>query len=418
MADDELVSHPLADALLSLSLPKKKQKEKKMIYSRKALLALFAVLALSSTASVVLAAPGDAPPDAPPAPLSPLQARRAEREAEKEAATAAAAAPAPAPAKAKKPKNATAAAADGALPAMGKPNTKYFVNARSALYTPAPKDSDKPGTLRLEGVVPTVLGEVRSGDDVVIGRVTAAQLFGGPKAKQRLPVFDKKEGGMDVVLMGDRGKNASSLFLVLSNPRGFKEGKDSSVEFDATPLAEAKEEADNSDVKLVKGLTRPGAVANADNGQKVRLEQVVAVVAAYSPQAEVVTKRSKAVAMGTYKPAKKDKKDKKDDDDDDAAKSPAAAPLAEKVKNATAAAKDKAADAKDAVVAADKVAAGRRLLLSFADLNPRRSLLQQNCGICMYVDKSGACQDAPASLKCDGIVGLQGEWACGTCESE
>lgn len=48
-----------------------------MIYSRKALLALFAVLALSSTASVVLAAPGDAPPDAPPAPLSPLQARRA-----------------------------------------------------------------------------------------------------------------------------------------------------------------------------------------------------------------------------------------------------------------------------------------------------------------------------------------------------
>lgn len=382
-----------------------------MIYSRKALLALFAVLALSSTASVVLAAPGDAPPDAPPAPLSPLQARRAEREAEKEAATAAAAAPAPAPAK--KPKNATAAAADGALPAMGKPNTKYFVNARSALYTPAPKDSDKPGTLRLEGVVPTVLGEVRSGDDVMIGRVTAAQLFGGPKAKQRLPVFDKKEGGMDVVLMGDRGKNASSLFLVLSKPRGFKEGKDSSVEFDAAPLAEAKEEADNSDVKLVKGLTRPGAVANAENGQKVRLEQVIAIVAAYSPQAEVVMKRSKDVAMGAYKPAKKGKKE----DADDAAKSPAAAPLAEKVKNATAAAKDKAADAKDAVVAAaDKVAAGRRLL-SFADLNPRRSLLQKNCGICRYVDKSGACQDAPASLNCDGIVGLQGEWACGTCET-
>ena len=167
-----------------------------MIYSRRALLALFAVLALSSAASVVVAAPPDAP-DAPPAPLSPLQARRAEREAEKEAA---AAAPAPAPAKAKKAKNATAAA----LPAIGKPNTKYFFNARSALYTPAPKDSDKPGTLRLEGVVPTVLGEVKSsdGNDVMVGRVNAAQLFGGPKAKQRLPVFDKKEGGMDVVLMG------------------------------------------------------------------------------------------------------------------------------------------------------------------------------------------------------------------------
>lgn len=102
---------------------------------------------------------------------------------------------------------------------MGKPNTKYFVNARSALYTPAPKDSDKPGTLRLEGVVPTVLGEVRSGDDVLIGRVTAAQLFGGPKAKQRLPVFDKKEGGMDVVLMGKK-KFTTLHGASLARPRG------------------------------------------------------------------------------------------------------------------------------------------------------------------------------------------------------
>lgn len=169
-----------------------------MIYSRRALLALFAVLALSSAS--VLAAP-DAP-DAPPAPVSPARARRAEREAEKEAAAPDAAA-APAPAKAKKTKNATAAA-DAKLPATGKPNTKYFVNARSALYTPAAKGSDKPGTLRLEGIVPTVLGEVKSkdGTESNVGRVTAAQLFGGPKIKQRLPVFDKKEGGMDVVLMG------------------------------------------------------------------------------------------------------------------------------------------------------------------------------------------------------------------------
>ena len=203
---------------------------------------------------------------------------------------------------------------------------------------------------------------------------------------------------------------------MLSNPRGFKDGKDSFVEFDAAPLAEAKGEADNSDVKLVKGLTRPGAVANAENGQKVRLEQVVAMVAAYSPHADILTKRAKDVAAGTYVKAKKEKKKKSDDDDDDkksAAKapSPAAAPLAEKVKNATAAAKEKV------VEAADKVAAGRRLL-SFADLNPRRSLLQKNCGLCEYVDRSGACQTAPASLDCDGIVGMQGEWACGTCESE
>ena len=145
------------------------------------------------------------------------------------------------------------------------------------------------------------------------------------------------------------------------------------------------------------------------------------MVAAYSPHGDVVLKRSKDVAAGTYmkaKPeAKKDKKDKKDADDAKAP-SPAAAPLAEKVKNATAAAKDKVADAVDKAV--DKVAAGRKLL-SFADLNPssgRRSLLQKNCGLCEYVDRSGACQTAPASLDCDGIVGMQGEWACGTCESE
>ena len=183
-----------------------------MIYSRRALLALFAVLALSSAASDVLAQP----PDAPAAPVSPLQARRAEREAEKEAAAAAAAAPAPAPAKAKKAKNATASGADALLPATGKTNTKYFVSARSALYTPAPKGSDKPGTLKLEGLIQTILGEVHSNDraDSNIGRVTAAQLFNGAKVKERLPVFDKKEGGMDVLLLGKRGP-----FFFESEPR-------------------------------------------------------------------------------------------------------------------------------------------------------------------------------------------------------
>lgn len=166
-----------------------------MIYSRRALLALFAVLALSTSVAVLAA-----PPDAPEPPLSPARARRAEREAEKEAASTAAPAPAPAPAKSKKAK----AANSTALPAKGKANTHYYVNARSALYTPAPKGSDKPGTLKLEGVVPTVLGAVKSSDGLEsnIDRVTAAQLFGGPKAKQRLPVFDKKEGGMDAVLLG------------------------------------------------------------------------------------------------------------------------------------------------------------------------------------------------------------------------
>ena len=403
-----------------------------MIYSRRALLlALVAAVALSSSATAVFAAPDVPPPDAPPAPVSPARARRAEREAEKEAATGAAAAPAPAPAKAKKAKNATAAAA-ALLPAMGKPNTQYYVSARSALYTPAPKGSDKPGTLKLEGIVPTVLGQVKSkdGTESNVGRVTAAQLFGGKGTKQRVPVFDKQEGGLDVVLMGDRGKNATSLFLVLSNPRGFKEGKDSMVEFDAMPLSEAKEEADNTDVKFVKGLTRPSRVADPESGQKIRLEQVVSMIAAYSPHGDVVIQRAKDVAAGTYvkpKGAKKEKKaEKKAEDADAAAEAPAAAaPLAEKVKNATAAAKDKVADAKDTVVekvgaAKDKVAeavTGRRMLLSFNDAVGRR-LLQQNCGICEYADKSGACQVAPASLDCDGIVGMSGEWNCGTCESE
>lgn len=90
---------------------------------------------------------------------------------------------------------------------------------------------------------------------------------------------------------------------------------------------------------------------------------------------------------------------------------------------------DKASDAKDAVVdkvtdAKDKTVAavtGRRLMTSFIDLNPNgRRLMQDgpNCGVCEYADKSGACKVAPASLDCDGIVGMSGEWNCGTCESE
>ena len=223
---------------------------------------------------------------------------------------------------------------------------------------------------------------------------------------------------------GDRGKNATSLFLVISNPRGFKEGKDSSVEFDATPLSEAKEEADSSDVKFTKGLTRPARIADAENGQKVRLEQVVSMIAAYSPHGEVALKRAKDVVAGTYekpKATKKAAKKEKKDADDAAAPAPAAAPLAEKVKNTTAAAKDtvveKAGAAKDKGVEA--VGAGRKML-SFADLNPGRRLLQDGpgCGICEYTDKSGACKVAPASLDCDGVVGMSGEWNCGTCESE
>ena len=80
----------------------------------------------------------------------------------------------------------------------------------------------------------------------------------------RVALFQKKTG--------DRGKNATSLFLVLSNPRGFKEGKDSSVEFDAVPLSEAKDEADDSEVKFVKGLSAPSRVAETGSGQRVRLE--------------------------------------------------------------------------------------------------------------------------------------------------
>jgi hypothetical protein len=224
----------------------------------------------------------------------------------------------------------------------------------------------------------------------------------------RVALFQKKTG--------DRGKNATSLFLVLSNPRGFKEGKDSSVEFDAVPLSAAQEEADTaSDIISVQGLTRPSRVADATNGQKIRLEQVVSVIAAYSPHGDAMLKRSKDVVAGTYeKPKasmKKEKAEKKKDDDD--AKAPSPAPLAEKVKKT-----EDAAAAKDKVEA---VGAGRKLL-SFADLNPSagRRLLQddKNCGICEYVNKSGACQAAPASLDCDGIVGMSGEWACGTCESE
>ena len=175
----------------------------------------------------------------------------------------------------------------------------------------------------------------------------------------------------------------------------------------------------------MQGLTRPGRIADAAAGQKVRLEQVVAMITAYAPQGDAVLKRAKEIAAGTYeKPKKAAKKAAKKDADAAEAPSPAAAPLADKVKNATAAAKDavveKAGAAKEKVVeAADKVAAGRKLL-SFADLNPNngRRLLQQNCGICEYADKSGACKVAPASLDCDGIVGMSGEWNCGTCESE
>jgi hypothetical protein len=233
-------------------------------------------------------------------------------------------------------------------------------------------------------------------------------LFSFSPPLKRVALFQKKTG--------DRGKNATTLFLVLSNPRGFKEGKDSSVEFDAVPLSAAQEEADTaSDIISVQGLTRPSRVADATNGQKIRLEQVVSVIAAYSPHGDAMLKRSKDVVAGTYeKPKasmKKEKAEKKKDDDD--AKAPSPAPLAEKVKKT-----EDAAAAKDKVEA---VGAGRKLL-SFADLNPSagRRLLQddKNCGICEYVNKSGACQVAPASLDCDGIVGLSGEWACGTCESE
>ena len=127
------------------------------------------------------------------------------------------------------------------------------------------------------------------------------------------------------------------------------------------------------------------------------------MISAFSPHGDVVIKRAKDVAAGTYekpKPAKKAAKK-----DADAAAAPAPAPLAEKVKDA----KDKVAEA----------VVGRKLL-SFADLHPSagRRLLQQNCGICEYADKSGACKVAPASLDCDGIVGMSGEWNCGTCQSE
>ena len=127
------------------------------------------------------------------------------------------------------------------------------------------------------------------------------------------------------------------------------------------------------------------------------------MISAFSPHGDVVIKRAKDVAAGTYekpKPAKKAAKK-----DADAAAAPAPAPLAEKVKDA----KDKVAEA----------VVGRKLL-SFADLHPSagRRLLQQKCGTCEYADKSGACKVAPASLDCDGIVGMSGEWNCGTCQSE
>ena len=233
-------------------------------------------------------------------------------------------------------------------------------------------------------------------------------LFSFSPPLKRVALFQKKTG--------ERGKNATSLFLVLSNPRGFKEGKDSSVEFDAVPLSAAQEEADTaSDIISVQGLTRPSRVADATNGQKIRLEQVVSVIAAYSPHGDAMLKRSKDVVAGTYeKPKASMKKEKAEKKDDEDAKAPSPAPLAEKVKKT-----EDAAAAKDKVV--EPVGAGRKLL-SFADLNPSagRRLLQndKNCGICEYVNKSGACQAAPASLDCDGVVGMSGEWACGTCESE
>ena len=49
-------------------------------------------------------------------------------------------------------------------------------------------------------------------------------------------------------------------------------GPDSSVEFDAVPLSEAKDEADDSEVKFVKGLSAPSRVAETGSGQRVRLE--------------------------------------------------------------------------------------------------------------------------------------------------
>lgn len=303
-----------------------------------ALLALVAAVAVLSAS--VAAAPGDN--DGPR--LSPGQQRRAEREAAAAAAEAPAA-PAPAPSKSKTAKAAAAAPGD-LLPTTGKANTRYYVNARSALYTPSPKDSDKPGKLKLEGVSPTILSTLESADesDEIFGRVRAGELLGAPKTKERLPAFDRN-ATLETVLIGDRGKNSTSLFLVLSNPRGFKPGKDSSVEFDAAPLSEAKEEADNSDVKAIRGLTRAARVADSANGQKVRLDDVVALVAAYSPHGDQVIKRAKEVAAGTYvkkAPAKKAAKAAKsgDDDDEKEEKKAAAAPapsksLGEKVKDTT-----------------------------------------------------------------------------------
>ena len=45
----------------------------------------------------------------------------------------------------------------------------------------------------------------------------------------------------------------------------------------------------------------------------------------------------------------------------------------------------------------------------------RRRLLQQNCGVCEYANKSGTCVVVGPD-NCDGVVGQSGEWACGTCE--
>ena len=251
-------------------------------------------------------------------------------------------------------------------------NAVYIIMAKGASFEPA-----KDGKLTLTGVSSSIAGVAKDGDNQLASRAATADAFG----KKALPIF---ASGADIIVEGRAAGGDKRILLNVTNPK-FNAATNELV---FSPAAVVTEAALSGLVDAAPAVTPINKTVDGKTAAK--MDDVVVFVDAYAPHIKAAVARQKAKAGG-------------------AAAAPAPAPAAAMAP----------ADAADAAPAAKpgpkppkpppKPAA--------TPATRRRSLAQSGCtsGYCYYVNKAGACVEAPSS--CDGVPGETGEsWGCPQCQ--
>jgi hypothetical protein len=252
-------------------------------------------------------------------------------------------------------------------------NAVYVIMAKGASFDPA-----KDGKLTLTGVSSSLAGIAKGDDDQIASRIATADAFG---SKNSLPIF---AGGADVIVEGKTADGDKRLLLNVTNPK-----------FNA-----ATNELVFSPAAVVKTAALQGLVDNApavtpanktiDGTKAAKMDDTVVFVDAYAPHIKAAVKRQKAKAAGGA----------------------AAAPAPAMAADAPAPAAAEPADGAPVPKPGPKKPPPKPA----APQSRRRNLLQGcTAGYCMYVNKAGACVQAPSS--CDGVPGETGEsWGCPQCQ--